>query len=307
MSTRNTVASRVTLAGVTKGRIAMPIRVLAYGLPGVGKSTFAADAPSPIFLCSENGTTHLDVSRLPEPASWDEAMQGLELLEHEQHDYKSVVVDTVNWLEPLAWRKITGGKCSIEEYQKGYGKGYVAALDLWRQFKAQIERLWSKRRMHIVLLGHAHVKVFNDPLGAPYDRYEIAMHGKAAGLLKEWCDFVLFAREESFSRVDERGRNRGMSTGVRVVHTQWNAAYDAKCRATMPPEIPLAWSDFFDAVQANSPERLRAQIESDLAAIGDEAYATQVHDYIAKPGARLDVVANKVAARLAEKNKESES
>ncbi len=35
---------------VTKGRIEKPLLLLLYGPDKVGKSTFAASAPSPIFL-----------------------------------------------------------------------------------------------------------------------------------------------------------------------------------------------------------------------------------------------------------------
>jgi len=65
----------------------------------------------------------------------------------EQHDFATVVIDSVDWLEPLVWAKACrdNGWNSIED--AGYGKGYVAALNLWRQYidagryQAQVERL----------------------------------------------------------------------------------------------------------------------------------------------------------------------
>src|SRR5437870_1075345 len=63
---------RMTLASIRTGRLESPLRLLAYGLEGVGKSSFAADAPAPIFVCPEDGTRHLDIARFPEPESWAE-------------------------------------------------------------------------------------------------------------------------------------------------------------------------------------------------------------------------------------------
>src|SRR5579883_3141845 len=153
-------ASRMTLDNIKKGKVVAPLKVLAYGVEGVGKSTFAAHAPSPIFLNQERGTEELDVARLPEPTSWDEVLEALHLLETTPTAYKTLVVDPVNWLEPLAWDKTCKehGWSNIEE--PGYGKGYEAALDHWRVFVAQLDRIREVRGMHIVLLAHAQVKGF---------------------------------------------------------------------------------------------------------------------------------------------------
>ena len=46
--------------------------------------------------------------------------------------YYTVIVDSADWLEPLIWKQA----CAIHKWgsieEPGYGKGYVAALDLWR-------------------------------------------------------------------------------------------------------------------------------------------------------------------------------
>jgi hypothetical protein len=49
------------------------VRALIYGAEKVGKSTWSAGAPKPIFLGAESGTERLDVDRL-QPSSWEEAL-----------------------------------------------------------------------------------------------------------------------------------------------------------------------------------------------------------------------------------------
>src|SRR5690606_20055786 len=73
-------AKRMALGAVTKGKIAKAQRIVIYGTEGIGKSTFGACAPSPIFLCSENGTEHLDVARFPAPQSWRDVLDAVDVL-----------------------------------------------------------------------------------------------------------------------------------------------------------------------------------------------------------------------------------
>ncbi len=241
---------RMGLDNLLRGRIEKPPRTLLYGVEGIGKSTFAAEAPEPIFLGAEDGTHHLDIVRFPQPERWDDVREALRLLTHEKHDRKTFVIDTLDWMEPLVWADLCARaqKASIEDF--GYGKGYVAALDEWRKFLAAVERLWNTTGMEIVFLAHAAVKQFRNPEGDDFDRYQLKIHGSAAGLVKEWCDAVLFANWQTFASKDERTKRvKGVSTGARMVYTTRTAAYDAKNRYDLPEELPLDWNEYRNAVR----------------------------------------------------------
>lgn len=299
--------SRMTLGSVTRGRIQVPLRVLLYGVEGIGKSTFASNAPNPIFLCAEDGTTHLDVARLPEPKTWEEAFEGVRALANEKHDFKTLAVDTLDWLEPLCWDVICKrtSKTSVDEV--GYGKGYNAALDEWRRFLAELESLRKKREMWIVLLAHAQVKTFKNPNGEDFDRYQLKLHDKAGGLVKEWCDAVLFANYETFTVEKEKNKRILGVSGARVIYTQRTAAWDAKNRHDLPQSIPLSFEDFAKGIAAHrpaNPSKLRAEIEQLVADIGDAELATQVADTLKKAGddaASLAKVKDRLAAKAAQK------
>ena len=97
--------SRMTLNNVVKGPVATPIRVVLYGPPGIGKSTFASNASRPIFLCAEDGTNELDVARL-KPETWEELFEAIAMLGSEEHTYATLVIDTLDWAEQLCWRSI---------------------------------------------------------------------------------------------------------------------------------------------------------------------------------------------------------
>lgn len=303
-------ASRMSLAGITRGRIEAPIRALIYGPEGVGKSTWAAGAPRPVFLGAEDGTATLDVARLPQPRTFQEVREAVQLLAREEHDFGSLVLDSADWIEPLVWAEVVArgrdGEKTIEDF--GYGKGYVAALDLWRLLLADLEQLRALKKMHVIIIGHAWVKAFKNPAGEDYDRTELKLHTKAAGLLKEWCDVVLFAAWETYARVDPRTKRvKGVSTGARLLYSERCAAFDAKSRYPIPPELPLSWADFYAATQARQvapPADLVAEVKRKAAELGGETEA-KVLAALAKAGADAVALAelnNKVNARLSQQS-----
>ena len=308
----------MSLEHVVSGRLVKPIRVLLYGLEGVGKSTFAAGAPNPIFLGAEDGTSELDVERFPQPQTWPEVIEAVDELRTAEHDYKTLVIDTLDWVEPLCWAHLCatwtpdGRKTkvkNIEDY--GFGKGYNEAGGLWRVLISRLERLREQRRMDMVLLAHSWIRTFKNPMGGDYDRFEMKLHKIAAGIWREWCDAVVFAAHDITTYEDGR-RIKGIGTGARILHTQHNAVWDAKNRYDLPPSLPLDWNAFAEAVRTRRPDdpaRLRTQIERLLGEVAanttlmtrDATLTTRVRNSVANAGDNADELArilNKLAAKI---------
>jgi hypothetical protein len=268
----------MTLEGVKSGKLDIPIRALLYGVEKIGKSTFASEAPNPIFLCPDDGATELAISRFPEPTSWQDVLDACNTLLREEHAYKTFVLDTVDWVAPLVHKHVIDNALpdkqgirprSIDEVGGGYGKGTNAAIDVWRILLAKLSEIRTKRNMHIVLLGHAVVKAFKNPEGDDYDRYELKMSRGEAGLLKEWCDAVLFAKHELFT-VEKKRKVRGISDGARYMYTQWCPAYDAGNRYNLPDKMPLDWAAFWEA-KVLGQSAVPADIEQEIySTVGDD-------------------------------------
>lgn len=243
---------RMTLGSVQAGAVEKAPRIVLFGVEGVGKSRFGAGAPGPIFLRLEDGVSQLDVPKFPLPPdlSLEDVFDAIAVLTNEKHQYKTLVVDTLDWLEPLVWAFICARdkKKDIEEY--GYGKGYVAALDTWREIVAAIENLHRRTGMGVVVLAHSWVKAFKNPAGEDYERYEMKLHARAARLWIEWSDMTAFMDYETHLDTDEKTkRTKGLSTGDRLIHTQHDAAWDAKNRYGLAKELVvkdpnLGWKVF---------------------------------------------------------------
>lgn len=280
--------SKMTLANVVKGVQKKPFRVALYGPEGVGKSTFAAGAPDPIFLGAEDGTARLDVARL-QPESWDDVLDAIRMLILETHSYKTFVLDTLDWAEPMVWRKTCERgdekgrkKARIEDF--GYGKGYNNALYDWQQLTFGLQKLQEKKDMNVILLAHAQIETFKNPVGDDYDRYSMKLHKRASGLIREWCEDVLFCRIETF-RLGGDDSRKAASDGARIVHTEWSAPWDAKNRNSLPAQLPLSWFDYEAAAKAHvvvTPERLIAKIEELLPHMNGKTETAK--EFLAKAG-----------------------
>lgn len=298
--------SRMKLGLVSRGRVARSMRVVMYGVEGIGKSTFAAHAPSTIFLGAEDGTAHLDVARFPQPQTWQDVLDAVEELRTGEHDFKTLAIDTLDALEPLCWAHV----CQREKVKSiesiGYGKGYVLALDEWRALLARLDVLRDARGMHVILLAHSALRLFKNPEGDDFDRWELKLHKGASALAKEWCDALLFATWEQFAVAKDQ-RVRGVSTGARVIHLERTAAFDAKNRYGLSGTLPLSWDKFATAATGVKPSvELRTQI-IEAALELDEAARAKVGEAVRKAGddaQKLAELLNRVKARAAQAQKE---
>lgn len=236
------------LSNVTTGKIIRPRRVLTYGVHGIGKSTWAAGASKPIFLPTEEGVNDIDCAKFPQATSWDQFEGYLQELAGADHEYKTLVVDSLDWLERLIWSAVCAEKAVSTIEDIGYGKGYVAASDWWARFLRALTYLRDKKHMTIVLLAHAKIERFENPEDENYNRYTLALHKAAAAMLQEWCDEVLFANYKVYTKTAEEGFGRTSTKGIggseRILRTQEKPFCQAKNRLDMPEEIPLSWPKY---------------------------------------------------------------
>jgi AAA domain len=242
----------ISIASLKNSTSLSPPRILIHGVAGVGKSTFAAGADKPAFILTEDGLGTLQVAHFPLARAYPEVIEALDALRYEEHDINTAVVDSVDWLEPLIWAET----CRLNKWdnieQPGYGKGYAAALDVWRDYVDRLNALRDERGMAIVQIAHTDIKRFDSPEHEPYDRYIIKLQARAAALLQEHSDVVLFANYRVSVVKSEVGFNkkvaRALGSGERVMHTAERPAFLAKNRYGLPDTLPLSWQAFIDAM-----------------------------------------------------------
>ena len=224
---------------IRRGKITRPQKAVVYGPEGVGKSTLAGRLPDPVFLDTEGGTHHLDVVRLDAVSTWDEITSAVGQLAKSEHSFKTLVIDTADWLEKRLVEHLCrkSNKDSIEDF--GYGKGWVILAEEFARFLHSLDALLD-RGMHVVFLAHATVRKFEAPDQAgSYDRFELKLSKQVAPLLKEWADVVLFGNYVTKIAEKDNGKLRGVGGKERVLFATHSAAYDAKNRHGLPDKLPF--------------------------------------------------------------------
>jgi hypothetical protein len=238
-----------------KQNVPMPPRIVVYGPEGLGKSTFASQAPSPIFIPTEDGLGKLVVKTFPLCTSYADVLEALGVLYNEKHEFKTVVLDSLDWLEALIWQEVAvvpkeGGPKSVEGH--GYGKGYLYAADKMREVLDGLNALREQRGMIVVCTAHSKVKRYDDPVTEPYDRVVIKLHEKSAALVTEWSDILGFVAHEMVVQKSDTGFNkkvaRGLAIGGRVLRTERCPSFDAKSRWPIPASLPLEWAALEKAI-----------------------------------------------------------
>lgn len=219
-----------------------PPRVLIYGPPGLGKTSLAAQFPRPIIIDVEDGTpSGVDIATFGQIETYDQALDALKSLYGGEHDFGTLIIDTLDRLEPLVWAKTCEANNWSSIEQPGYGKGYVAADEFWQKLLKGCNALRTKRGMSIILVAHSSIERFDDPTAAPYSRYDIRLHKRANAIVQDEVDAILFINQDIAVTSEDVGFNKKVRRAEggthRWIYTEGTPAFTAKNRFGLPPKL----------------------------------------------------------------------
>lgn len=242
---------------IITGKIPSSKKVLIYGPEGIGKSTFAAQFPQPVFIDTEGSTKDMDVARFEKASSWQMLMDQIRYVRQNPSICRTLVIDTVDWAEQMCVADLCAryGKKGVEDF--GYGNGYVYAKEEFGRFLNALEEV-VEAGVNVVLTAHAQMRKFEQPdeMGS-YDRWELKLGKKTssqtAPLAKEWADMVLFANYKTIVvNVDGQGSQKGKNKaqgGKRVMYTSHHPCWDAKNRYGLPEEVPFEYASIRSIIE----------------------------------------------------------
>lgn len=236
---------------ITSGKIHTAQKVVIYGPEGIGKSTFAAQFPEPLFIDTEGSTKHMDVRRFEKPMSWEMLTSQVRYVA-ENKPCGTLVIDTADWAERLCISDICARhkKTGIEDF--GYGNGYVYLMEEFGRLLNALEDVINAG-INVVMTAHAVMRKFEQPdeVGA-YDRWELKLTKKVAPIVKEWADMLLFANYKTFAvAVDDKGKKHKAQGGKRVMYTAHHPCWDAKNRHDLPEELPFEYAQIRHCIEVN--------------------------------------------------------
>jgi len=235
------------------GKKKKSICVMLYGVKGIGKSSFPLEAPSPIYLGSEDNS-ELDAAKFPQVRAWSDLDACLSSLLTEQHDFKTLVIDTIDNLQEIAEVEILKteqGKTMATAFG-GYGKAYEKMANMFLQLREKyLKPLREQKGMHIVLLAHAEKVKHEDPMTVTnWDNYQTAIHKKIKPIFEDWCSAILFANYFLVKSESDQGIIYAEGDGRRVIYTEERPSHIAKNRFGLPYQMPFKKNGAFSDLMA---------------------------------------------------------
>ena len=233
-----------------------PFLGILHGPHGIGKTCFGMKMPNAIYITGEE-TGEYDITRFDKCESWEDFMSCLNYLRDSQHDYKSLVIDTLDSIESLLFKKILKDDpkhpSSMAVACGGYGKAFEKAMNMMYDVRDNYLSKLRAKGMHILILAHSSKNKVEDPLTqSSYDRYELKLHKNSKGVgvytvFSEWVSVILFSNFEVYKTEDEK---YAVGEGRRLLFTEPRPAFDAKNRFGFPYQMNLDWVEVATALKA---------------------------------------------------------
>lgn len=248
----------LTLADLKQVNATLPPRICIYAPPGLGKTTLANEFPNAVFLQVEDGTPgDTSLVSFGQLSSYDQIIEGLSALYLEASARKTVVIDSLDKLEPLVWHKV----CQMNNWKNiedpGYGKGYVMADQYWQKILNGLNALRKDKDFNIVLLAHADITTFNSPTTASYSRFDIRLHKRALAMVQDEMDAILMINQDATIKTEELGFNKERAHaeggGARWIYCEGRPSFVAKNRYGMPERVLYEKGKGYDALKSFFP------------------------------------------------------
>jgi hypothetical protein len=207
---------------IRRGKENVPRKLIIYGESKIGKSTLAAAAPDSLLIALEDRVRHIDTSKTEVLKNFEEVMEVFEYL-MSGTQYRTVVIDSVDWLQPLLHEYICRKKNFKSLYddnnkETNFGRGIkIHACDGWKMFLQNCDLLRIEQNMNIILVAHSMIEKISPPDSDAFDRYTLSKLDKSeTAILLEWCDICAFYNREKVIKKEDAGFGKKQGKALNV-------------------------------------------------------------------------------------------
>jgi hypothetical protein len=222
-----------------------PVAITILGDAGLGKTSLAASFPKPIFIRSEDGLRSVPEKMMPDAfpliKSVEELWAQLTALIREDHDYQTLVIDTITTLDTIFTDHVLDSDPkkpkSLNQAHGGYGAGRDMIASLHRRVRNAAGMLMD-RGMNVVFVAHAETVRIEPPDANAYTKYAMRMNEKSTLPYIDNVDAIGFIRLETYV-VGDGEVKKAHSDGTRQMVCHAMAANVSKNRFGITEPITL--------------------------------------------------------------------
>ena len=216
-----------SLTDIQKGVTPMPRKVIIYGPPKLGKSTLAGSTKNALMIPTEDRVSHINCDKAPVVKEYEELMEVFSfLLNEKKHGYKRVIIDSLDWLEPILHKYICakkGFKSLTDDHNKetAFQKGLkYHAVEGWKTFLHNCDVL-RENGIDVIMVAHSTTITVNPPDTDSYDKSVMKIDKNALSIVEEWADIIAFYTQEIFVKRDEKSlskKGKAITSNKRILH-----------------------------------------------------------------------------------------
>ena len=248
--------------------LSKPPQITIVAAPGAGKTSLGALFPNPIFIQAEEGMSVFETwaeelrpvifpalprsNKKEKISTKDALLDQLRSLAQQDHDFKTLVIDSVTSLHSLFEHEVCEDYevDNVADAAGGFHKGYLVVKEMHSEIKTACDYLRNKKGMTVIFLAHSGVqKMKNRPDAEEYSVYSLDMHKDSIPVYVNLVDAVLYLRQEEFVKggaTDKKGittkLGKVVQTGDRILVTSGDGRIgyvNAKNRYDLDSEIPM--------------------------------------------------------------------
>lgn len=229
------------IKGITKPK---GLRIVIYGVHGIGKTTLVSKLPDALFLDYENGTHGIDVAKADEadlPTSFAALNGVFKEFSHDHQGFRNLIIDTADKLEEnldhsysASLKNSVDSVFTVNDYGRtvsGFTTEFGAMLDNGSKL--------VESGMNLIVLAHEQSRKKEVLEGTQtYDHSELKLSKGNTKLLMQWADVVIFCAYKTFIVAGDKAKNEKSHAegGKRWCFTVYSNDWEAKHRACI--ELP---------------------------------------------------------------------
>lgn len=221
--------------------------VTLCGEPGSGKTSCACTWPKPFLIRTQGEAVPRDIDPDNTPMSIGETTseellhQQLLALIRDDHEYKTVIIDSITGLEQMFISEILAEDPKargINQAFGGYGNGHAAVAAKHARVRKAAEMLRQKG-INVVFLAHSDITRIDPPDGDGYTQYGLRLNSKSTAPYVDSVDVVGQIKLQRAVIQAEGEHKRAIGTGSRVLVTYLTPSAVTKNRLGIDDDIEV--------------------------------------------------------------------